>query len=111
MKLGSQGRTVITAMGEVGWVGGETAVSIMVGYLGGQWLDGRLGTTPWLKWIGFVFGVVAGYRSLYRFAVQKPKGTKTTTGTEGPQATRAPTDTKTATKTTETHEDDDLRAP
>lgn len=74
MRPGSQGRTVITALGEVGWVGGETAVSIAVGYLGGQWLDEHLGTTPWLKWIGFVFGVVAGYRSLYRFAVKPTKG-------------------------------------
>lgn len=107
MKPGSQSRTVITALGEVGWVGGETAVSIMVGYLGGQWLDGRLGTTPWLKWIGFVFGVVAGYRSLYRFAVQKPKGQKTKTESKPAE----PTQHSTQSKPTLPHDDLDDTPP
>lgn len=107
MKPGSQGKTVITALGEVGWVGGETAVSIAVGYLGGGWLDTHLGTTPWLKWIGFVFGVVAGYRSLYRFAVQKPKSPTTgpsgatTTKPDEPKPPRAPIPT----------DSDDFEAP
>ncbi|MBW1875423.1 MAG: AtpZ/AtpI family protein, partial [Deltaproteobacteria bacterium] len=35
-------------------------------YLGGEWLDGKLGTEPWLKWIGLGFGLAAGARSLYR---------------------------------------------
>ena len=105
MKPGSQRRTVITALGEVGWVGGETAVSIMVGYLGGQWLDERFGTTPWLKWIGFVFGVVAGYRSLYRFAVQKPAGGKTKTGSKPADETPHSTQTRPTPPHDESRED------
>ncbi len=101
MKPGDQGRTVITALGEVGWVGGETAVSIAIGYLGGQWLDGALGTTPWLKWIGFVFGVVAGYRSLYRFAVQKPKSPTTSAPPPSPRHTPAATESAAPTRADE----------
>ncbi|MBW2162682.1 MAG: AtpZ/AtpI family protein [Deltaproteobacteria bacterium] len=32
----------------------------------GRWLDGKLGTEPWLKWIGLGLGLAAGGVSLYR---------------------------------------------
>ncbi len=39
---------------------------LFVGYYGGQWLDGRLGTTPWLTLVGTILGIVAGFRVLLR---------------------------------------------
>jgi F0F1-type ATP synthase assembly protein I len=47
-------------------VGLELALSIAFGYYGGRWLDEKLGTEPWLQWIGLGFGLAAGALSLYR---------------------------------------------
>ncbi len=41
-------------------------VAIGLGFMGGYWLDGRLGTAPWLALLGFGFGVVAAIRNLLR---------------------------------------------
>jgi F0F1-type ATP synthase assembly protein I len=47
-------------------VGLEVALSILFGLLGGQWLDARFGTEPWLMGFGLFFGVGAAARFLYR---------------------------------------------
>lgn len=73
MLLGTQGRRQLAALGGVSLIGIEMAVSILVGYYGGRWLDGKFGTSPWLEWIGFAFGVAAGFRSLYRIAQREQK--------------------------------------
>jgi F0F1-type ATP synthase assembly protein I len=71
-------------------VGIEFSVSTVIGLLGGRWLDGKLGTDPWLMIVGLLLGVVAGFRSLIRTArrvsqtapadnadnVEKPRGPK-----------------------------------
>jgi ATP synthase protein I len=49
-----------------GAVGLEIAVAIGIGYFGGQYLDRRLGTAPWLSWVGFAAGVGAGIKALMR---------------------------------------------
>ena len=49
-------------------VGLEFGLSLLVGLFGGRWLDGKLGTGHWLTFIGFGFGVAAGYRAIYRAA-------------------------------------------
>ena len=41
-------------------------VAIGLGFMGGYWLDGHLGTAPWLALLGFGFGVVAAIRNLLR---------------------------------------------
>jgi ATP synthase protein I len=51
-------------------VGIELALSTVIGLLGGRWIDGKLGTSPWLMLLGLVLGVVAGFRSLIRAARQ-----------------------------------------
>lgn len=40
-------------------------VSPLVGFFLGNWLDGKLGTRPWLTLIGLVFGFVAAGRETY----------------------------------------------
>ena len=52
--------------GTAGTVGMEIAFSILLGYLGGQWLDRKLGTAPWLEWLGLVCGVGAAIKALVR---------------------------------------------
>lgn len=56
------------AVGRHGTVGLEVVLSILVGYFGGAWLDGKLGTSPWLGFIGLAYGIAAAVRALYRAA-------------------------------------------
>jgi ATP synthase protein I len=49
-----------------GAAGIEIAVSIVIGYFGGKYLDGRFGTTPWLTWIGFAAGVGSAVKAVVR---------------------------------------------
>ncbi len=49
-------------------VGLEFGLSLLVGLFGGRWLDQKLGTANWLTFIGFGFGMAAGYRAIYRAA-------------------------------------------
>lgn len=49
-------------------VGLEFGLSLLVGLFIGRWLDQKLGTEHWLTFIGFGFGVAAGYRAIYRAA-------------------------------------------
>jgi hypothetical protein len=50
--------------------------SIVFGFLGGQWLDGKFGTKPYLTLLGFFFGVVAGFRAVYRAAKRMQRDTE-----------------------------------
>jgi ATP synthase protein I len=60
-------------LADYGTVGLDIVLSILVGFLGGRWLDGKLGAHGWLTVLGFAFGVVAGFRSLYRAAMKMRK--------------------------------------
>jgi F0F1-type ATP synthase assembly protein I len=66
MLLNREQREQLKQLGSLSTIGLELGLSIALGFLGGQWLDGKLGTEPWLKWIGFGLGLAAGARSLYR---------------------------------------------
>lgn len=68
MFLGPEGRKQLIAAGAASTVGIEMVIAICLGFFGGGWLDGKLGTTPWLRYLGLGFGLVAGFRSLYRLA-------------------------------------------
>jgi F0F1-type ATP synthase assembly protein I len=47
-------------------VGFELTVPLLVGLFGGQWLDRRFGTAPWLLLVGALLGGAAGMLNLYR---------------------------------------------
>jgi len=66
MLLDREQREQLKQLGSLSTIGLELGLSIVIGYLGGRWLDGELGTEPWLKWIGLALGLAAGARSLYR---------------------------------------------
>ena len=51
-------------------VGIQFPVAIAIGYFWGKWLDGYLGTGPWLMYLFAVFGIVAGFVNLFRIAAQ-----------------------------------------
>jgi len=56
-------------------LGFELAAPLLAGLFGGRWLDGRLGTRPWLVLAGAVAGAAAGMWNFYRRVVP-PGGTK-----------------------------------
>ncbi len=47
-------------------VGLELGVSVLIGLLGGMWLDGQLGSEPWAMLCGLVIGLIAGFRGVIR---------------------------------------------
>jgi len=49
-----------------GAVGIEIAACIGIGYLGGSFLDRRLGTAPWIGYFGLLAGVGAAIKALVR---------------------------------------------
>lgn len=46
--------------------------STVVFMLAGRWLDGRVGTAPWLALVGAFVGAVAGFWSMYYHLVIEP---------------------------------------
>jgi F0F1-type ATP synthase assembly protein I len=70
--LGNDGGKQLKAFARVGAVGIELALSTVVGILGGQWLDSKLSTGPYLTVVGLLLGVTAGFRSLLQAARRKP---------------------------------------
>jgi F0F1-type ATP synthase assembly protein I len=41
-------------------------LALVMGFGGGYWLDGWLGTRPWLSFLGFFLGLGAGVLNVYR---------------------------------------------
>jgi ATP synthase protein I len=52
--------------GTTGAVGIEIAVAIIIGYLGGRFLDRKLGTEPWISYAGLLAGIGAAIKALVR---------------------------------------------
>jgi ATP synthase protein I len=53
-------------IGSFGTIGIEIVLCIALGFFGGRWLDGKLGTAPYLEGLGFVFGLAAAIKGLMR---------------------------------------------
>lgn len=54
---------------DVSIVGIQFPVAIAIGYFWGHWMDGALGTEPWLTIIFALFGVIAGFVNLFRITL------------------------------------------
>ncbi|QQR81642.1 MAG: AtpZ/AtpI family protein [Deltaproteobacteria bacterium] len=66
----------LIAYGIYGAVGFQLATSVVGGVLGGQWLDKRWGTSPWLTLVGLVLGAVAGFYNLIKILNWKDNRTQ-----------------------------------
>lgn len=55
-------------IGTYGTVGLDFAVAVVIGFLGGWWLDNKLGSKPWLSVVGLLLGVAAGFNLLFKAA-------------------------------------------
>ena len=53
-------------IGQLSSIGMSFVFALALGFGGGYWLDGLLGTKPWLSFIGFFFGLAAGVLNVYR---------------------------------------------
>lgn len=52
--------------GTTGAVGIEIAIAIIIGYVGGNYLDHKFGTQPWIGYIGLLAGIGAAVKALIR---------------------------------------------
>jgi ATP synthase protein I len=66
--LGPGGGRDFRTFARLGSVGIELAVATIIGLAGGHWLDGKLGTGPWLTLVGLLVGVAAGFKNLIETA-------------------------------------------
>jgi ATP synthase protein I len=53
-------------LGQLSTVGLSFVMALALGFGGGYWLDGYLGTAPWLAFAGFFLGLAAGVLNVYR---------------------------------------------
>jgi len=53
-------------IGQLSTIGLSFVFALVLGFGGGFWLDGLLGTRPWLTFLGFFFGLAAGVLNVYR---------------------------------------------
>ena len=60
-----QARSMFNAL-SASSVGLELGISVILGLVGGYYLDGYLGTTPWMMLLFLVFGLIAGFRGVLR---------------------------------------------
>ena len=49
-------------------VGIEMSAAVAIGAIGGDWLDHRWGTEPYLFWFGVIIGMGAAVRAIMRIA-------------------------------------------
>jgi ATP synthase protein I len=53
-------------IGQLSSIGMSFVFALVIGFAAGYWLDGVLGTKPWLSFIGFFVGFAAGVLNVYR---------------------------------------------
>ena len=59
-------------------MGLEVGLSVIVGFLIGNWLDEWLETAPWFLIIFGISGIIAGYRSMFRMVKRMHSDIRTT---------------------------------
>ena len=72
--IGPEGKKQLKLAARFASAGLELAITIVVGYLGGRYLDRKLDTAPTIQIAGLVLGIFAGFRTLYRLARDAQKG-------------------------------------
>ena len=66
---GNEGRSESPSPLQLAGLGFELVAPLLAGLFGGRWLDGRLGTRPWLVIVGAIVGAAAGMWNVYRRVV------------------------------------------
>lgn len=63
------GRSWGVQMGPYLTLGLQLAITVVVCFFLGRWLDGIFGTAPWLMIAGLALGVAGGFISFFRTAI------------------------------------------
>ncbi|MFH2012626.1 MAG: AtpZ/AtpI family protein [Pseudomonadota bacterium] len=58
-------RKLFSQIGRYSTIGLEMVISVVIGILIGWWLDRFFDTKPWLTVIFMLFGIAAGFKSLF----------------------------------------------
>ncbi len=66
MKQEDKKDNLIVSWGIYGAIGFQLASMVVGGLLLGQWVDKKLGTTPWLTLTGLILGSIGGFYNLIR---------------------------------------------
>jgi ATP synthase protein I len=64
--MGQTSPTTWQLIGQLSSIGMSFVFALVIGFGAGYWLDGALGTKPWLAFVGFFFGLAAGVLNVYR---------------------------------------------
>jgi F0F1-type ATP synthase assembly protein I len=59
-------QTTLQLIGQLSTIGMSFVFALVIGFGAGFWLDGELGTKPWLSFVGFFLGLAAGVLNVYR---------------------------------------------
>jgi ATP synthase protein I len=59
-------RQDLQLIGHLSTVGFAFVLAIVIGFGAGHLLDGWLGSSPWLTFVGFFLGLAAGILNVYR---------------------------------------------
>lgn len=54
----------------------ELGIAVAIGALFGGWLDGKLGTAPWMLLVFLIIGLVAGFRGVLRAVARADKAAR-----------------------------------
>ena len=65
MSMDKETKKMFKTLGYISTVGLSMALSVALGAGIGYYLDKRFGTTPWLFFVFFGFGIAAAFRNLY----------------------------------------------
>jgi ATP synthase protein I len=66
--IGPEGRKQLQLAARFATAGLELSIAIVVGYFGGRFIDGWLGSAPYGAYTGLVLGIIAGFRNLFLLA-------------------------------------------
>jgi F0F1-type ATP synthase assembly protein I len=58
--------TTLQLIGQLSTIGMSFVFALILGFGAGYWLDGLIGTRPWLSFVGFFLGLAAGVLNVYR---------------------------------------------
>ncbi|MBY0497188.1 MAG: AtpZ/AtpI family protein [Cyanobacteria bacterium] len=76
--------TTLQLIGQLSTIGMSFVFALVIGFGAGYWLDGVLGTRPWLAFAGFFLGFAAGVLNVYRvMQLANAKGSRGSNGSTG----------------------------
>jgi len=64
-------REISRALGLLTQLGFAMAACVFVGVFFGKWLDGKLGTSPWLLLLGCLLGAAAAFKVFYDLLIKE----------------------------------------